>query len=156
MRRSSLPLDRLSTADQAYIRKQQTGPENPVGAADLLAPSSRRVTLELLTGAQVTGRIVASDDQSVTLETVMGGRTHTRKYPRERLLAVVKDEQRIVLNAESVQPRVIPVRKTEVRNLLHRPRVRVQHGRGNALRAYVDSKGEGCCHGGPPRVCLYP
>ncbi len=101
MRRSSLPLDRLSTADQAYIRKQQTGPENPVGAADLLAPSSRRVTLELLTGAQVTGRIVASDDQSVTLETVMGGRTHTRKYPRERLLAVVKDEQRIVLNASA-------------------------------------------------------
>jgi uncharacterized protein with FMN-binding domain len=94
----SLPLERLSTADQAYIRKQQAGRENPGGAADLLAPSSRRVTLELLTGAQVTGRIVASDDQSVTLETVMSGRTHTRKYLRERLLAVVKDEQRIVLN----------------------------------------------------------
>jgi hypothetical protein len=94
----ALPLERLSAADQAYIRKRQAGPENSDGAADVLAPSSRRITLELLTGAQVTGRIVASDDQSVTLETVMGGRTHTRKYLRDRLLAVVKDEQRIVLN----------------------------------------------------------
>jgi uncharacterized protein with FMN-binding domain len=94
----SLPLERLSTADQAYIRSQRTGQEQPAGAPDLLAPSSQRVTLELLTGAQVTGRILASDDQSVTLETVIGGRKFMRKYPLDRLLAVVKDEQRTVLN----------------------------------------------------------
>ena len=99
----SLPLDQLSAVDQAYVRGPQHGREKPAGAADVLAPSSRRVTLELLTGARVTGRILASDQQSVTLETVMGGRTHTRKYPLNRLLAVVKDEQRIVLN-ESASP----------------------------------------------------
>jgi uncharacterized protein with FMN-binding domain len=100
-REISLPLERLSSADQAYIRKQRAGAETPTGAADPLAPSSKKVILELLTGAQVSGRITAKDDQSVTVEASVGGRTFTRKYPLERVRAVVVGEQRTVLNESS-------------------------------------------------------
>ena len=101
---TSLPLERLSAADQTYIRTQQRGAEAPAEAVDPLAPSAKKVTLELLTGAQVTGRITAKDDQTVTFEAMVGGRTFTRKYPLDRLRAVVTGEQRVVVNESSSEP----------------------------------------------------
>ena len=75
----SLPLERLSAADQAYMRKQRGGSEAPVEPADPLVPSPVSVTIELLSGAKVTGRISARDDQAVMVEADVGGRTYTRK-----------------------------------------------------------------------------
>ena len=100
----SLPLERLSAADQAYVQKQPTKTEVPAETPDPLAPSAKRVTLELLSGSQVTGRITAKDDQSVTFEAAVGGRTFTRKYPLDRLRAIVIGEQRVVLNESSDKP----------------------------------------------------
>lgn len=97
----SLPLERLSAADQAYVRSQRAATPAPATTADPLAPSATKVTLELLTGAQVTGRITAKDEQSVTFEAAVGGRTFTRKYPLDRIRAVVIGEERTVLNEAS-------------------------------------------------------
>jgi len=100
----SLPLERLSAADQAYMRKQRGGSEAPVEPADPLVPSPVSVTIELLSGAKVTGRISARDDQAVMVEADVGGRTYTRKYPLDRIHAVVADGQRFVLNKSSDGP----------------------------------------------------
>jgi uncharacterized protein with FMN-binding domain len=97
----SLPLERLSPADQTFVRKQRAGTPEPSAAADPLAPSARLVTIELLTGAQVTGRITSKDDQSVTVEATVGDRKYTRKYPVDRIRAVVSGGQRVVLNEGS-------------------------------------------------------
>jgi uncharacterized protein with FMN-binding domain len=105
----SLPLERLSAADQAFIRQQQGGVQAPAAATDPLAPSAKTVTIELLSGAQVTGRITAKDEQSVMVEAMVSGRTYTRKYPRDRIRAVVAGEQRVVLNESTDEsPRPAP------------------------------------------------
>ena len=97
----ALPVERLSAADQAYVRKQRAGTEPPTPKPDLLTPSAIPVTLELLSGAQVTGRITANDAESITIEAVVSGRTFTRKYPRDRIRAVAKGEERVLLNESS-------------------------------------------------------
>lgn len=100
----SLALERLSAADQVYVRGQRVESDAPGNSAELLVPSSTPVTLELLSGAKVSGRISAKDDQGVMLETVVGGRTYTRKYPLDRIRVVVAAGQRIVLNESSGGP----------------------------------------------------
>ena len=90
-----------STADQAYIQTQRGGTEAPVEPIDPLAPSPTSVTLELLSGAKVTGRISAKDGQAVMFEADAGGRTYTRKYPLDRIRAVVDGGQRTALNESS-------------------------------------------------------
>lgn len=100
----SLPLERLSAADQTYVRNQRGGSDAPVEPADPLAPSPTSVTIELLAGAKVTGRISARDDQAVIVEADVGGRTYTRKYPLDRIRAVVVGGRRIVLNESSDGP----------------------------------------------------
>ena len=115
----SLPLERLSAADQAYVQKQPTTTEVPAETPDPLAPSANTVTMELLSGAQVTGRITAKDDQSVTIEAAVGGRTFTRKYPLDRIRAVVTGEQRVV--AERILRRISPVGHGQSRQARHPP-----------------------------------
>ena len=100
----SLPLERLSAADQTYIRKRQASPEPLPENSDLLLPSQASVTIELVSGAKMTGRILAKDDQTLTVEADVGGRTYTRKYPLDRIGAVVAGGQRIVLNESSGSP----------------------------------------------------
>ncbi|MCR4415468.1 MAG: hypothetical protein NUV77_23915, partial [Thermoguttaceae bacterium] len=60
----------------------------------------RADTVELLSGATVEGEVVARDDASVTLRVTVGGRTYTRKYPTERIHALVVGGKREVLNAK--------------------------------------------------------
>lgn len=105
----SLPLERLSTVDQAYVQEQRDGAEALVEPIDPLAPSATSVTIELLSGAKVTGRISAKDDQSVTLEATVGSRTYTRKYPLDRIRAAVVGEHRTELNESSgeLSPRAL-------------------------------------------------
>lgn len=132
----SLPLQRLCTADQMHVRKQRANTEAPARTADPLAPSSNKVTLELLTGAQVTGSISAKDDQSVTLEVNVGGRTYTRKYPLDRLKAVVIGDKREVLNAGSAEgeepgdaaskPATSPRRPTSNPGRMHRSKAEIE------------------------------
>jgi len=97
----SLPWERLSAADQAYIRSQRGGADATAEPADPLVPSPTPVTIELLSGAKISGRISAKDGQSVMVEADVGGRTYTRKYPLDRILAVVIGGQRTVLNESS-------------------------------------------------------
>ena len=98
----SLPWDRLSPADQAYVRKERGDTSASGEPAGVLTPSPTPVTIELLSGAKIIGRISANDGQSVMIEANVGGRTYTRKYPLDRIGAVVVGGQRTVLNESSV------------------------------------------------------
>jgi len=97
----SLPLDRLSPADQAYVRNQRGDTSTSGEPARVLTPSPTPVTIELLSGAKIIGRISANDGQSVMIEANVGGRTYTRRYPLDRIGAVVVGGQRTVLNEAS-------------------------------------------------------
>lgn len=73
----------------------------PRAEADLAtaAPEPAEATVELVSGAQVKGRITARDDKYVTLKTTMGGRTYSRKYAIDRIAAITVGGRREVLNA---------------------------------------------------------
>ena len=82
------PLDKLSLADQEYVRRLLAGPGS-VATSDLI---------ELLSGAKLEGRVTGRDAESVTIQTTMGGRNYTRKYPLDRVLALTIGGRREVLN----------------------------------------------------------
>ena len=107
----SLPLDKLSAQDQAYV-EQLTSRDAAIPAAagrsDPLAPSPGPVTLELATGARITGTITARDERFVTMEVVASGRTLSRKYPVDGVQAVTVAGKRVELKqpgATSAAPR---------------------------------------------------
>jgi len=70
-----------------------------LGLLLIVAGLARADRIELLSGAKVEGEIVARDEQSVTLKATVGSRTFTRKYPIDRIHAIVKGDDREVLNA---------------------------------------------------------
>ena len=53
--------------------------------------------VELVTGAKLTGRVTARDDQSVTISIVSAGRTYVRKFPLDRVSAITTGGKRKVL-----------------------------------------------------------
>ncbi len=57
--------------------------------------------VELLTGAKVRGRIVSHDASDVILEVVVGGKTYTRKYPRDKVRSVSIDGTAVAIPSES-------------------------------------------------------
>ena len=63
------------------------------------AAEPAEAVVELVSGAQVKGRITARDDQYVTLEVTMGGRAYSRKYATDRIAAITVGDRREVLNA---------------------------------------------------------
>jgi uncharacterized protein with FMN-binding domain len=94
----SVPLARLSEADQAFL-KQMTGSSVPSSdAADPLAPSDAMVTIEMLTGTQLKGRIVDRDETNLTIETQVGQYSSTRKIPLSRIRSVTSGSKRTTIN----------------------------------------------------------
>ena len=89
----TIPLARLSAADQEYVRRQ---------AAGAAAGDSSQATLdeiEFLAGSKLRGKIVARDEQTVTIEAIIGGRTMTRKTPLSTVRAITSGGRREVLQA---------------------------------------------------------
>jgi len=67
----------------------------------LLAGSVWADVLEFVTGAKLEGQIVDRDEKSITFTSTIGGSAYTRKYPIDRVRAVVKGSQREVLKKAS-------------------------------------------------------
>ena len=86
----SIQLERLSVADQAYVRQKASGNSPGSGTPDVL--------IELVTGAKVQGQITARDDQYITVAMEVGGRAYTRRYPVDRISAVTINGRREVLS----------------------------------------------------------
>ena len=59
----------------------------------------RADTIELLAGSTVEGKVVARDAAAITVETKIGEKSFTRKYPLDRVAAITIDGKREVLNA---------------------------------------------------------
>ena len=102
----TVPLDRLSAADQQFARQQTAGASEPSSTTP--APSSTApatpppattgpALVEFRSGSKIEGRITARDDQSITVETDRGGRTFSRRYPLESILAISIDGKRDLL-----------------------------------------------------------
>ncbi|MBC8874430.1 MAG: FMN-binding protein [Planctomycetes bacterium] len=85
----SVPLDKLSAADQAYVRRR-TGGESP-------ASSTSDALVEFLSGAKVHGRITARNDQAITVALKVGGRNLTRQYSVDEIRSITIDGRREVL-----------------------------------------------------------
>jgi uncharacterized protein with FMN-binding domain len=73
--------------------------EAEMAAAALAGSEPAEAVVELVSGAQVKGRITARDDQYVTLNVKLGSRTYSRKYATDRIAAITVDGRREVLNA---------------------------------------------------------
>lgn len=80
---------------------QSCGVRLSIAAILLLAAAAPAVAdrLELLSGGTLEGEVVGRDAQSITLRMTQNGQTLTRKYPVERLKAVVIGAKRELLNA---------------------------------------------------------
>lgn len=65
------------------------------------APAAFADRLELLSGGVLEGAVVSRDAQSITMRVIQGGQTFTRKFPLDRLKAVVIGDKREALNAGS-------------------------------------------------------
>ncbi len=59
--------------------------------------------IELLTGAKVRGRVVSHDTSEVILEVIVGGKTFTRKYPRDKVRNISIDGKAMAIPSESKQ-----------------------------------------------------
>jgi len=95
-----VPLSKLSAADRAYVKQRVTGTAEPAAAGDVTSIRvGSEATIELLSGSKVRGKITAKDDKYISCETKVGTRKYQRKYPLERIHAVVVGGRRIVLNA---------------------------------------------------------
>lgn len=66
-----------------------------------LCTSIQADEIELLTGGKFEGKIVARDEQSLTVQVTVSGRAFTRKLPLDRVLAITTDGKREVLQAGS-------------------------------------------------------
>ncbi len=71
--------------------------------------------VELLTGAKVRGRIVSHDASEIILEVVVGGKTYTRKYPRDKVRNGSIDGVAIAKPSDSKQT---PRSKKEIQDLI--------------------------------------
>jgi len=94
----TVDLGRLSTADQQYVRERSAAAARPGGAR--IAAGSE-VEVEMLSGARARGVLLARDEESITVQTTIGGRAFERKYPRDRVHAIVAHGEREVLNERS-------------------------------------------------------
>lgn len=97
----SVPLSRLCDADQAFLKQQTGNSTTAAGDVDPLAPSDQTVTIELLTGTQVKGRIVDKDETNLTIETQVGQYTSSRKIPLKRIRCVTCGDKRTTINDAS-------------------------------------------------------
>lgn len=70
----------------------------------LAATATGADTVELRSGSKVEGRVLSRDATSVTVETVMGGRTFKRTYPLDRIEAITRNGQREIIAAPSAAP----------------------------------------------------
>lgn len=95
----TLALDRLSAEDQSYLQERVAPSAPDAETPDPLAPSDKTVVIEFGSGAKMTGRITARDDEYVMMEAEVSGRTFSRRYPTRSIQAVTVDGNRIVLGA---------------------------------------------------------
>jgi uncharacterized protein with FMN-binding domain len=93
-RTASVPLNRLSAADQQYVKEQ--GAEQSAQGPD---DDAKEDGVELLSGAKLKGKISTRDEKSVTVEVSAGRRTSSRKIPLDRVAAITQDGKREVLHA---------------------------------------------------------
>lgn len=77
------------------------GHERDGGASTELvsAAVSTSDVIELLSGAKLKGNVTARDNEYITIQVEMGGRTYSKKYPVSRIHAVTIDGRREVLQA---------------------------------------------------------
>jgi len=95
----SVPSSRLSAADQKLIQEMLAGKSTPGGAPpDVASWVGADAVIELTAGAKTRGKIVAADDQSISLNATVGSRSYLRKYPLDRIRAVTIGGKREVLN----------------------------------------------------------
>jgi uncharacterized protein with FMN-binding domain len=66
----------------------------------VFSTSLRADVIELAGGNKVEGRIIARDNDSITIETTVGGRTFKRRWTLEKIRAITVGDQREVLHAE--------------------------------------------------------
>jgi len=85
----SVPLAKLSAADQEYVRRQAGGDSTVASTSDAL--------VEFLSGAKVHGRITARDNQTITVAMKVGGRNLTRQYSVDEIRAITIEGRREVL-----------------------------------------------------------
>jgi len=71
------------------------------GSGMLACAGASADMVELLSGAKVRGKMVERDDEFITFHSKIGSRTFVRKYPVERIHALVVGDQREVLNQKS-------------------------------------------------------
>ena len=85
-------------------------------AALLLArsPAFAEDVLELSTGAKVRGRVVARTQDDITIEIIVAGRALTRKYPLDRIAAVVIDGRRESFSGSAVPTIASPNERTNL------------------------------------------
>ena len=95
----SVPISRLSTTDRDFVRDHLD--TNTVPHTTSAGPPTfvrTEAMIELLSGAKTRGRITARDDRYVTVEVTIGSRSFSRKYPTDRIRAIVAGGRREVLN----------------------------------------------------------
>jgi uncharacterized protein with FMN-binding domain len=95
----SVPLEKLSVADQQFVEAQVPAASEPLSTP--VVDSSfvgKEAVVELVSGASSRGRFVSRDDDYVTLEVAVGTRTVSRKYPLDRIQAIRVGGKREVLN----------------------------------------------------------
>jgi uncharacterized protein with FMN-binding domain len=92
----SIPLARLSEVDQEFVRRQAGGAALAPGEA---SEEQTVDEIEFRAGSKLRGKIVARDDQTVTIETVVGNRTMTRKCALSTLRAITSGGKREVLQS---------------------------------------------------------
>lgn len=102
----TVPLDRLNAADRQFVRQQAdtaaaASSTTPATAPAPPPPTAGDALVEFQSGSKVEGRITARDEKSLTVETTRGGRTFSRRYPLDSILAISIDGHREVLGEPS-------------------------------------------------------
>ncbi|HUT13784.1 MAG TPA: SHD1 domain-containing protein [Thermoguttaceae bacterium] len=105
----SLPLNRLGVADQEYVGNLSAASPSS-GSSDFTITTPVDAVIEFLTGSKAEGRILSKDEQYVSFNATIGGRTFLRKYPIDRIHAVTIDGNRVVLNEKTAESSSPPVR----------------------------------------------
>ena len=92
-----LSLDKLSAADRSFVQGRHNSHGESVGGSGPARTSEATVVIEFGSGAKMTGRITARDDEYVTMEAEVNGRNFSRRYPVRSIQAVTLEGRRIVL-----------------------------------------------------------
>lgn len=105
----TVPLTKLSEADQEFVHRQTSHDESTGIEAsgehlagppiDVLAPSATPVVIELATGAQLAGRIRDRTDDRITMDVMVQGRTFTRTLSTSSVRSVTIDGKRHTVGA---------------------------------------------------------